>query len=347
MSEFHGSPTIYNVNTITSRNNKSIPQSRKAVLVGGIPFLGCHNEGVPQFFVVEPVRLDKFLASSLEGVSRTQVVSMIEEGRVMVGGKPILKPGGQLKEGDEVVVDLPEARAPHALVPDHRELDVVFEDEFLLVVNKPRGLASHPASSLKEPSLVEVLLGRGGTLSTAGGAFRPGIVHRLDKETTGLLVVAKNDEIHRSLAEQIQEKSADRRYLAVSAGDVDQTKFRVEAALRRDPGNRLLMKADSAGKWAATNFKKLARLNAGTLLACMLETGRTHQIRVHLQSIGHPVLGDKLYAPALYRTMPLQLHAAYLRFVHPVTGKEVLTVCPPPADFLGFGHFEMDQLAQW
>lgn len=279
-------------------------------------------------------RLDKFLANQIPGISRTKLAAWIEAGHVLVDGEPC-KPGQKLEPGSEVELELPDATPPHDLAPADIPLDVVFEDEYLLVVNKPRGLATHPATSLKEPSLVNALLFRGGALSSGSAAYRPGIVHRLDKETTGLLVVAKTDFAHRALADQIASKTAVRKYLAVVAGVPENETFRIDAPIGRDPSNRARMAVVAKGGRHASSFvKHLAKVPQGSLVAVRLDTGRTHQIRVHLAAVGHPVYGDHIYAPAGVSEGPMQLHAASLIFQHPTTGERLSFFVPPPEDFL-------------
>jgi len=279
-------------------------------------------------------RLDRFLASEFPDQSRTRLARHIDEGHVLVDGVQV-KPSFLLPEGS--MVDLTElADTPaHDLSPADIPLDVVFEDEYLLVVNKPRGLAAHPAASLKEPSLVNALLGRKTELSGLAGDFRPGIVHRLDRETTGLMVVAKDDKTHANLARQMESKSAERRYFAVVGGQVDQNRFTIDAPVGRCHSNRILMAVDPNGRRAVSHVKVLHRLHQGTVLGVRLETGRTHQIRVHLSAVGAPVLGDRLYAPKHYANGPLQLHAALLAFTHPGMGDRVQFYAAPDSDLIG------------
>jgi 23S rRNA pseudouridine1911/1915/1917 synthase len=292
-----------------------------------------------QFEAIPGERLDKFLSQVLPQHSRSKLTKLIDEGGVLVNGKPE-KSSYKLRTGDTIELEEPTETEVHDLTPHAMEIEVLFEDDDMLIVNKPRGLASHPAASLKEPSLVNVLLARGGPLSELGGEFRPGIVHRLDKETTGLMVVAKNDAAHAHLAAQIEKKEAERRYFAVVAGEIDRERFTIDAPMARNLAYRLQMTVDPKGKPAVTHVKRIVRLHQGTLIACRLETGRTHQIRVHLRALGYPVIGDELYAPKEYKSGPMQLHAAYLELTHPKTGERVATFAPAPEDFLGFEQAE-------
>lgn len=279
-------------------------------------------------------RLDRLLPRFMTDFSRSKLSQLISDGEVTVNGK-VVKPSFELREGDVVVVARDPAVEVHNLEPADIPIHVLYEDDDLLVVDKPRGLAVHPASTLKEPSLVNALLSRNIQLSSAAGEFRPGIVHRLDKETTGLMIVAKNDQAHVILAKQIEKKFAERRYVAIVAGDLSQDRFTIDAPIGRDEHYRVKMAVSQSGKQAITHIKKIARLDAGTLLAARLETGRTHQIRVHLRAIGHPVIGDKLYAPKEFMTLPMQLHAVYLSFSHPVSGEMLSFYVDPPDDFVG------------
>lgn len=283
-------------------------------------------------------RLDKFLALQLQDVSRSKIARIIESGGVVVDGKES-KPSLMLKLGQ--IIELSEVleSEPHLLEPAEIPIPVLYEDDYVMVVNKPRGLATHPAKTLKEPTLVNALLGLGGNLSTGSASFRPGIVHRLDKETTGLLVVAKTDAAHVHLSRQIQEKTAIRIYQAVLIGEVVHKKIEINAPIGRDPRNRLKMAVVDHGKPASTHLEnlkvfKLPHVGTMTLVKLRLGTGRTHQIRVHVQAIGHPVLGDNLYSAKEYHHFPMQLHAYQLDFTHPVTGERFSFNCDPPADFL-------------
>ncbi len=281
----------------------------------------------------QPERLDKLLARRLPEHSRSRLAKLIASDSVTVDG---VVARSSLKVEVGQVVELPEITetAAHDLTPADIELEVVFEDEWLLVVNKPRGLATHPAPSLKEPSLVNALLGRGQALSQGSEPWRPGIVHRLDKDTTGLMLVAKSDRAHGLLSAQMASRWAERRYLAIAMGEIERDRTRVEAPIGRDPRNRQRMAVVSGGKPAITHVEKLARVDAGTLVGCKLETGRTHQIRVHLQAIAHPVVGDRLYGPKGQEPSPLQLHAAMLAFKHPITEEQLELFAAPPSDFM-------------
>jgi len=277
----------------------------------------------------EKERLDRFLVRHFPEFTRSRFGQWIQGGQVTVDGKSS-KPAYMLKPGMVVELELPEERPAHDLTPAEIPLDVLFEDDHLLVVNKPRGMAAHPSPSSREASLVNALLARGGALSSGSASYRPGIVHRLDKDTTGLIVVAKTDRAHLHLSRQFAAKTAERRYVAVVAGDLERERLTIDAPIARDRHNRQRMAVDPDGKPAVTHVRKLARLDLGTLIAARLETGRTHQIRVHLAAIGHPVLGDQLYAPVEKRLGPMLLHAAYLEFEHPETGDRVQFWAPCP-----------------
>lgn len=299
-----------------------------------------------EFLADESLRLDKFLAQTLPGVSRTKIVRVIHEGLVLVNGVA-RRSSHSLSPGDLITLPEIEETPPHELEPIEIPLDIGFEDEYLAVINKPRGLASHPSPTSREPTLVHALLARSHALSEMGGSFRPGIVHRLDKDTTGLMVIAKTDAVHDALSKQIQAKTAERRYVAVIAGDVGQDRFTIDAPLSRDPKNPMKIAVVTEGRPAITHIKKLLRVAQGTLVAVKLQTGRTHQIRVHLSAIGHPVLGDRLYAPIPLRSNALQLHSAFLSFIHPVTLRGVEVFAEPPLDFIHHELVSAAQLEPW
>ncbi len=288
-------------------------------------------------------RLDKWLAAQLPEFSRSKLVRLIESGGVVVNGK-VAKSSLALEPGAVVDLEAPDDSPVHDLTPADIPLHVLYEDDSLLVVNKPRGLATHPAASLSSPSLVNALLNRKGPLSQTAGDFRPGIVHRLDKDTSGLLVVAKTDSAHVILAKQIEKKTAERRYVAVVAGEVLRDKFRIDAPIARDHQDRKKMGVSSDGRPAGTQIKKLKRVEDGTLVGIRLETGRTHQIRVHLQAIGHPVLGDPIYAPKEWSVGALQLHAAFLGFLHPVTEEWMNFFVAPDSEFRAFEYVRQEDL---
>jgi 23S rRNA pseudouridine1911/1915/1917 synthase len=292
-------------------------------------------------------RLDRFLSRSMPGHSRSKIEKLIEEKGVLVQGERHHKGGLMLRAGWEVVAEEPKETPPHDLAPVSMALEAAWEDEHVVIVNKPRGLAVHPAPGLFEPTLVHGLLARGHGLSGEGGDFRPGIVHRLDKETTGLLMVAKSDAAHRSLAAQIQAKTAGRRYVAVVKALPKESSMTIQAPIGRHPSSPVLRAIRADGKEAVTHVLGLGRIDEGGVVACRLETGRTHQIRVHLAGIGCPVLGDFLYAPAPYNRGPLQLHAAWVSFDHPLSGERISVYSDPPADFLGRERVDRTTIGQW
>jgi 23S rRNA pseudouridine1911/1915/1917 synthase len=290
-------------------------------------------------------RLDRFIVRKMPEHSRTRVTQAIKEGQVTVEGEVVTKPGHELKPGQQVVVgEVPEPQ-PHDLTPAQIPLDVRYEDDELLVVNKPRGMASHPAPGLGPSTLVNALLARSHALSTHAGEWRPGIVHRLDKETTGLMIVAKNDRAHRHLAGQIKSKVAERVYVAVVFGSPGESSFTIKAPIGRNPGIPSLMTVKQGGREAVTHVRVLRREPGQSLVACRLETGRTHQIRVHLSSIGHPVKGDRQYAKRPWSEGPMQLHAALVSFDHPETGARVTVYAEPPVDFEH--RVERQELEHW
>jgi 23S rRNA pseudouridine1911/1915/1917 synthase len=278
------------------------------------------------------VRIDSFLAARLEGVSRSAAARLIEQGCVLCGGNI---PGKSYRiTGDELVsVTLPEAAETEVAAQDIA-LDVVYEDDDVIVVNKPTGLVVHPAPGHPDGTLVNALLHHcGDSLSGVGGEKRPGIVHRIDRDTSGLIIAAKNDKAHLALAEQLQDHSLARVYEAIAVGGFREDSGTVNAPIARHPVDRKRMAIDPRnGRHAVTHWRVLERFSGCTHIQCQLETGRTHQIRVHMASISHPLLGDVVYGNKKpYPGLAGQcLHARKLKFIHPSTGNLVEVECPLP-----------------
>ena len=276
------------------------------------------------------LRLDSFLAGELEGVTRSAAQRLIEEGRVLVDGLPAAK-SCKLTGREAITVDLPQPEEAEAL-PQDIPLDVVYEDEDVIVVNKPVGLVVHPAPGHPDGTLVNALLYHcGGSLSGVGGERRPGIVHRIDRDTSGLIIAAKNDFAHQALAAQLQDHSLARTYEAVVIGNLREDRGTVDAPIGRHHTDRKKMAVtDHGGRSAVTHWEVIERFPGYTHVRCRLETGRTHQIRVHMAYIGHPIYGDTVYgAKKLVPGMTGQcLHAVGLRFAHPRTGETVELKCP-------------------
>ena len=281
-----------------------------------------------------PARLDAFLAARAPELTRSAAARLIEEGRVLVNGRPAAK-SLKLSGGETVLVSLPEPE-PTAAQPQDIPLDVVYEDEDVIVVNKPKGLVVHPAPGHPDGTLVNALLHHcGGSLSGVGGVLRPGIVHRIDRDTSGLIAAAKNDFAHQRLAAQLQDHTLARTYECIVAGNLREDSGTVDAPIGRCPVDRKKMAVVPGGRPAVTHWEVIARYPGFTHVRCRLETGRTHQIRVHMAHIGHPILGDTVYGAK--KPVPgLQgqcLHAVGLRFLHPRTGRPVELSCPLPEEF--------------
>ncbi len=273
-------------------------------------------------------RIDKILALELD-VSRNQVEKLVKDGLVSVNGKTIVKTSVKVAEGDEISYTFKEAEKRVA-PPIDFDVEILYEDEYLLVVNKPSGLVVHPAPSVKEPTLVDWLIHKGISLSTISGEERHGIVHRIDKETTGALVVAKDNKTHEKLSEQLQDKSMGRYYLALIDCPLKDD-IVIDKPIGRNPNNRLKMDVVQDGRNAKTAFVKLlTSLYDVELIAAKLFTGRTHQIRVHLNILGRHILGDDLYGFKTKRDkIPrVYLHAYLLYLVHPITGEKMEFVAP-------------------
>ncbi len=287
-------------------------------------------------------RLDKALADA-SGLSRERVKALLGEGRITLGGKPVTQPSLKAPEGTPFVISVP-AAIPAEAAPQDIPLTIVFEDEFLIVVDKPAGLVVHPAAGNLDGTLVNALLHHcAGNLSGIGGVARPGIVHRIDKDTSGLLVVAKTDAAHESLARQFADHSIERAYFAVTAGVPVLAAGTIRGNIARSNADRKKMALvdDTRGKHAVTHYRLLEALPGAALVECRLETGRTHQVRVHLASIGHALLGDPVYGRTPARLRPVlqtlgfqrqALHAAVLGFIHPVSGTALRFESALPAD---------------
>ncbi|CDA81241.1 pseudouridine synthase [Firmicutes bacterium CAG:176] len=279
------------------------------------------------------VRLDAFLSAD-GALTRSQAARLIAEGRVRVNGKPAAK-SARLSGGETVTVDVPQLRET-ALPPQDIPLDVVYEDDDVIVVNKPTGLVVHPAPGHPDGTLVNALLHHcGDSLSGIGGEKRPGIVHRIDRDTSGLIIAAKNDAAHLALSAQLKDHSLSRTYECLVTGNMKQDSGTVDAPIGRSSADRKKMAVVPTGRRAVTHWEVVARYPGVTHLRCRLETGRTHQIRVHMAYIGHPILGDTVYGakkpvPGLTGQC---LHATGLRFIHPRTGEPVELHCPLPPEF--------------
>ena len=282
----------------------------------------------------EGERLDVF-AAELAEVTRSRAGALIRDGHVLVNGEAQTKAGFKLKPGLMVRVEVPEA-VPTRAQPEDIDLNIVYQDQDVAVVFKPSGMVVHPAAGNETGTLVNALLQHLDNLSGIGGEIRPGIVHRIDKDTSGLLLVAKNDLAHLSLSEQIKAHSVNRVYRAIVIGNLREDEGTVDAPIGRHPVDRKKMAIVPDGRGAVTHWRVLERLRGATLIECRLTTGRTHQIRVHMASIGHPVLGDPLYGPkrSPYPVSGGQLlHAWRIGFIHPRTGEELLFEAEPEERF--------------
>ena len=296
-----------------------------------------------QFAASKTGRIDKILAEELD-VSRNQVEKLVKDGLVSVNGKAVTKTSFKVAEGDKVSYAFKEAEKREPVEIDF-DVEILYEDEYLLVVNKPSGLVVHPAPSVKEPTLVDWLVKKGISLSTISGEERHGIVHRIDKETTGALVIAKENKVHEALSEQLQDKSMGRYYLALIDHPLKEDII-VDKPIGRNPKNRLKMDVVPHGKPAKTAFKKLlAGKYDVELIAAKLFTGRTHQIRVHLNTLGRHILGDDLYGFKTKRDrIPrVYLHAYLLYLIHPISGEKMEFTAPLFDDMTTFMAKYFDQ----
>ena len=280
------------------------------------------------------LRIDKFLALSCEGMTRSYIQKLIKEGAVFLNGNPC-KASALLDTGDTVAFSAKEAVVPDIL-PEAIPLDILYEDSDVIVVNKSKGMVVHPAAGHYSGTLVNALLYHCKDLSGINGVLRPGIVHRIDKDTTGAVIACNNDRAHESIARQLKEHTIEREYVAIVHGNILEDSGTIDAPIGRDKKDRKKMGIDLAdGKEAVTHFEVLERFKQYTFLRCRLETGRTHQIRVHMAYIKHPVLGDEVYCniKSPYHLTGQTLHARTLGFIHPQTGLLIQTAAPIPAYF--------------
>ena len=295
----------------------------------------------PLRFSVESraARLDQFLAAAHPEISRSRWKQLIEAGRVALNGAPVLKANAALAPSDELRCTLPDPE-PVGLVPTDIPLAILYEDSDLIVLDKPAGLVVHPAPGHAADTLVNALLHHCADLQGIGGELRPGIVHRLDKDTSGVLVVAKNEQAHAALVAQFSSHSIRKEYLALVWGAPKKPSGTVELPIGRHPVHRQKMAVTEKGRSAVTHYEVLAAGPLASLLRVRIETGRTHQIRVHLAHLGHPVVGDTTYGrarhglPAELQIPRQMLHAQVLELVHPRTGRPLVCTAPPPPDFL-------------
>ena len=281
------------------------------------------------------IRIDRYLAEKDSGLSRSFLQKLLKEGQITVGEKAA-KSNYKVRENDRIHLEIPDSSEPD-IVPENIPLDILYEDDYVLVVNKPKNMVVHPSAGHTSGTLVNAVMAHCGEhLSGINGVLRPGIVHRIDKDTTGALLICKDDVVHRDLAEQLKEHSIKRRYRAVVQGNLKEAEGTVNAPVGRHPTDRKKMAINHKnGKEAITHYKVLERFEQATYIECRLETGRTHQIRVHMASLGHPLLGDTVYGSSKnpYHLQGQALHAMILGFVHPITGEYLEFEAPLPEYF--------------
>lgn len=279
-------------------------------------------------------RLDSYIASQMPELSRTTIQRLLDEEKILVNGKK-QKASYKPEQDDEIEIDIPVAREIK-LEAQEIPVPVIYEDNDIIVVNKPKGMVVHPANGNPDGTLVNAILAMcKDSLSGIGGEIRPGIVHRLDKDTSGLLIVAKNDLAHMNMSKQIQDRKVTKKYIALVKGNVSEDEATIDLPIARSTKDRKKMAVDSKGKSAVTHFKVLKRYQKYTLLELKIDTGRTHQIRVHMSYIGHPVVGDMVYSNGKneFGIEGQMLHARYLEFKHPVTGQVLKLEAPIPEYF--------------
>jgi 23S rRNA pseudouridine1911/1915/1917 synthase len=295
----------------------------------------------------EGARLDRALGELFPEFSRSFLARLIENGSVRINAQTAAKPSHRVQTGQQIELDVPPP-APSTVEPQDLPLTILFEDADLVVIDKPAGLVVHPAAGHADQTLVNALLFTVKDLSGIGGELRPGIVHRLDKDTSGVMVIAKNDEAHRALTAAWNTEKVRKEYLALVYGTPSQLRGTIDAPIARDPRDRKRMAVVPTGRRAVTDYEVVERLRHASLIRCSLRTGRTHQIRVHMKHLGHPIIGDPMYSGPQWRGIPdkkvqkaiaaagrQMLHAERISFVHPRSGEAVTFVAPVPGDFEG------------
>ena len=283
---------------------------------------------------ISEMRIDRCIADEYEELSRSYIQKLIKEGRVFVNGSSC-KASLKVSSGDVICFSAPEAVIPD-IIPQNIPLDILYEDSDVIVINKPKGMVVHPAPGHYTDTLVNAILYHcGNELSGINGVMRPGIVHRIDMDTTGSLLVCKNDKAHLSIAEQLKEHSIKRIYTALVHGCLKDDEGRIDAPIGRHKTDRKRMAIDQNGRRAVTNYRVVERFDKYTLIECRLETGRTHQIRVHLSSIGHPIVGDEVYCSIKcpFKLKGQTLHAGIIGFIHPTSGEYMEIEAPLPEYF--------------
>lgn len=323
-----------------NRHSKRSP--RPAIALSPIVYGTRHTTVTP---AQEGARLDRALGELFPEFSRSFLARLIENGSVRIDGKPAAQPSQRVEAGQEIIIDLPPP-APSTVEAQELPLDVLFEDADLAVINKPAGLVVHPAAGHADQTLVNALLFQVKDLSGIGGEIRPGIVHRLDKDTSGVMVIAKNDEAHRALTAAWNTDRVRKEYLALVYGTPSQLRGTIDAPIARDPRDRKRMAVVATGRRAITDYEVVERLRHASLIRCSLRTGRTHQIRLHMKHLGHPIVGDPVYSGPQWRGIPDKkvqkamsaftrqaLHAERIAFPHPRSGEPLTFAAPMPADF--------------
>lgn len=285
-------------------------------------------------FADEGIRIDKYLSQIQDSLTRTKIQNLIKDNNILVNNKKVVS-SYKVKEDDEITIILPDVE-PINLIAENIELDILYEDDDVIVINKPKGMVVHPAVGNRSGTLVNALLYHFEELSNIKDVIRPGIVHRIDKNTSGCLIVCKNDKAHQEIAKQLMDKTCKRTYIALVHGVIENESGTINAPIGRSKYDRQKMSVtDINSKEAITHFKVLERFNKYTLISCELETGRTHQIRVHMQYINYPVVGDDKYSIKSTRkdTNGQMLHACKIAFIHPTSHKKIEVEAPLPAYF--------------